>query len=103
MKCWKLSLKLDRNLPIDISAIWLLEDGDLCLSAVHGFDPRQLESVCLTNPDAIYAMADALMADVPIIRRADEPLWPSGLAAGFENNYSSIAAPLRVGDCSLGC
>ena len=28
--------ELDRNLPIDISAIWLLQDDELCLSAVHG-------------------------------------------------------------------
>ncbi len=94
--------ELDRNLPIDISAIWLLEDDDLCLSAVHGADASQLESVCVSNPDAIYAMAEALMSDVPIIRRPDEPLWPAGLAADYESNYSSIAAPLRVGDRSLG-
>lgn len=94
--------ELDRNLPIDISAIWLLEDDELCLSAVHGTDASQLESICISNPDAIYAMAEALMSDVPIIRRADEPLWPAGLAADYENSYSSIAAPLRVGDRSLG-
>jgi len=94
--------ELDRNLPIDISAIWLLQDDELCLSAVHGTDASQLESVCISNPDAIYAMAEALMSDVPMIRRADEPLWPAGLAADYENNYSSIAAPLRVGERSLG-
>ncbi len=94
--------ELDRNLPIDISAIWLLQDGDLCLSAVHGTDASQLESVCISNPDAIYSMADALMADVPVIRRPDDPLWPSGLTAGYESNYSSIAAPLRVSDRPLG-
>jgi sigma-B regulation protein RsbU (phosphoserine phosphatase) len=94
--------ELDRNLPIDISAIWLLQDGDLCLSAVHGVDANQLEGVCISNPDAVYAMAEAVMSDVPIIRRPDEPIWPSGLTAGYEYNYSSIAAPLRVGDRPLG-
>jgi serine phosphatase RsbU (regulator of sigma subunit) len=94
--------ELDRNLPIDISAVWLLQDGDLCLSAVHGADASQLESVCVSNPDSIYSMADALLADAPIIRRADDPIWPSGLTAGYESNYSSIAAPLRVGDRPLG-
>jgi serine phosphatase RsbU (regulator of sigma subunit)/putative methionine-R-sulfoxide reductase with GAF domain len=94
--------ELDRNLPIDISAVWLLQDGDLCLSAVHGTDGAQLEKVCISNPDSIYAMADALMADVPVIRRADDPIWPSGLTAGYESDYSSIAAPLRVGDRLLG-
>jgi sigma-B regulation protein RsbU (phosphoserine phosphatase) len=94
--------ELDRNLPIDVSAIWLLEDSELCLSAVHGAEPNQLESVCITDPSAAYAMAEALIADVPIIRRADEPMWPAGLAAGYDENYSSIAAPLRVGDRPLG-
>jgi serine phosphatase RsbU (regulator of sigma subunit)/putative methionine-R-sulfoxide reductase with GAF domain len=94
--------ELDRNLPIDISAIWLLRDNELCLSAVHGIDASQLESVCIANPDSAYAMAEALMSDIPMIRHPDEPLWPSGLTAGYENNYSSIAAPLRVGDRPLG-
>jgi serine phosphatase RsbU (regulator of sigma subunit)/putative methionine-R-sulfoxide reductase with GAF domain len=94
--------ELDRNLPIDISAIWLLQDDELCLSAAHGVDASQLESVCIASPDAVYAMAQAMMSEVPIIRRADEPLWPSGLTAGYEETYSSIAAPLRVGERSLG-
>ena len=42
------------------------------------------------------------MADVPVIRRADDPIWPSGLTAGYDSDYSSIAAPLRVGDRLLG-
>lgn len=94
--------ELDRNLPIDISAVWLLQDGELCLSAAHGIDASQLENTCIANPDATYAMAEALISDVPIIRRADERIWPSGLAAGYEGNYSSIAAPLRVGSRPLG-
>ncbi len=94
--------ELDRNLPIDVSAIWLLEDGELGPSAVHGCDPEELESVCMTDPSAAYAMAEALMANEPIIRRADDPMWPGGLAAGYEENYSSIAAPLRVRDRPLG-
>ena len=94
--------ELDRNLPIDISAIWLLQDGSLCLSAVHGADAGELESVCIANPDATYAMAEAMMSDIPVIRRPDQPILPSGLTAGYDNNYSSIAAPLRVGDRPLG-
>jgi len=94
--------ELDRNLPIDISAVWLLQDDELCLSAAHGVDAEKLEGVCIANPDATYAMAEALMSDVPIIRRADDADWPSGLAGGYEGRYSSIAAPLRVGDRALG-
>jgi len=29
-------------------------------------------------------------------------LWPSGEAAGFEANYSSLAAPLRISDQPVG-
>lgn len=94
--------ELDRNLPIDISAIWLLEEGDLCLSAVHGVDASELESACMANPESIYAMSEALMSEEPIIRRPDETLWPIGLTVGYQKNYSSIAAPLRVGDRPLG-
>ncbi|MCA2000746.1 MAG: GAF domain-containing protein [Chloroflexi bacterium] len=95
-------LELDRNLPIDISAIWLLQDDELRLSAARGINPALLEDACLANPESVYAMAQAMLLETPIIRRADEPLWPSGLAAGYANDYSSIAAPLRVGDRPLG-
>lgn len=94
--------ELDRNLPVDISAIWLLEDGDLCLSAVHGIDAARLEQTCISNPDAAYSMAETLMADVPVIRRPQDPFWPGGLTAGYDQNYSSLSAPLRVGDRQLG-
>lgn len=94
--------ELDRNLPVDVSAIWLLEDDELCLSAVHGIDPDALEAVCIAHPESAYAMAEALMSDVPVIRKPNDPAWPMGLAAGYDSNYSSIIAPLRVGDRALG-
>jgi phosphoserine phosphatase RsbU/P len=94
--------ELDRNLPIDISTIWLLQDDELYISASHGVDATALEATCMTNPETVYAMATALNAEAPIIRRPDEPLWPSGQTAGYESNYSSLAAPLRVGDRPLG-
>lgn len=94
--------ELDRNLPVDISAIWLLEDGELCLSAVHGIDAARLEQTCISNPDAAYSMAETLMADSPVIRSPEDPIWPGGLTAGYNQDYSSISAPLRVGDRQLG-
>jgi serine phosphatase RsbU (regulator of sigma subunit)/putative methionine-R-sulfoxide reductase with GAF domain len=94
--------ELDRNLPVDTSAIWLLQDGSLCLSAVHGMDGNQLESTCIAFPETTFAMIDALEADIPIIRRPEDPIGPAGLTAGFDSNYSSIIAPLRVGDRPLG-
>src|SRR5512142_1214426 len=36
--------ELDRNLPVDISAIWLLDEGDLHLAAVHGEDGEAIEA-----------------------------------------------------------
>jgi hypothetical protein len=75
---------LDRNLPVDTSAIWLLQDdGSLCLSAVHGIDGAQLESTCIANPETTYAMIDALESDVPVIRRPEDPIGPTGLTAGL--------------------
>ncbi len=94
--------ELDRNLPIDISAIWLLQDDELYISAAHGMNAALLEKTCASHPETVYAMAEALHADAPLIRRPDDPLWPSGQTAGYEKNYSSIAAPLRIGDRPLG-
>lgn len=93
--------ELDRNLPIDVSAVWLLDDQELRLAAAHGLDADRLESACIANPDTALAMADALLSDTPIIRRSDDPIWLSGPTAGGKY-FSSIAAPLRVRDRPLG-
>lgn len=94
--------ELDRNLPVDISSIWLLQDGELCLSAVHGIEGNRLESVCIANPESTYAMVEAISSDSPLIRRPEDPMGLTGLTAGFDPDYSSIVAPLRVGDRPLG-
>ena len=94
--------ELDRNLPVDISTIWLLQENELCLAAVHGVNANQLENTCITNPESAYAMAETMMSDLPTIRKPDDPMWPGGLTAGYDKHYSSIAAPLRVGDRQLG-
>lgn len=94
--------ELDRNLPIDVSAIWLLEEGELRLAAVQGIDPYALQSAYLASEKASMAITSALVSEQPVIRKADDPLWPVGLAAGFETNYSSIAAPLTVGGQPVG-
>ncbi len=94
--------ELDRNLPVDTSAIWLLQDNQLYLAAVHGVDGSQLETTCIAYPESVYGMMDALEADAPIIRQPTDPMGPAGLTAGYNSNYSSIVAPLRVGDRPLG-
>lgn len=94
--------ELDRNLPVDISAIWLLEGDELCLSAARGIDADLLEQTCIAHPEATLSMAEALLSDGPVIRKPGDPIWPGGLAAKYAPDYSSIVAPLRVGDRQLG-
>ena len=38
----------------------------------------------------------------PVIRKPSDPIWVTGLAAGFDQDYSGLAVPLRLGDQSLG-
>ena len=94
--------ELHNSLPVDVSAIWLFEDGDLYLAAVRGCNASLLENARQNSPEASIAIMSALVSDQPVIRRSGDPKWPSGLAAGFEDDYSSIAAPLHVGDQPLG-
>jgi len=95
--------ELERNLPVDASALWLLdEEGALSLAAVHGLDGQAVEQARLSDPNSAIAFAAALLAETPTIRKPHDPLWPLGLAAGFEADYSSLAAPLRIGKRPLG-
>ncbi len=94
--------ELGNNLPIDISAIWLLGDEDIYLAACSNCDINTLEAARYDYPEASAAMMSALLAPEPIIRKSSDPLWPVGIAAGFGAEYSSIAAPLRIGDQPLG-
>ena len=94
--------ELDRNLPVDISAIWLLEDGDIYLAACHNCDEDLLEQTLYNNPDAYASLMNVLYSDSPMIRKPNDPIFVTGLAAGFEQDYSGLAVPLRLGDQSLG-
>ena len=94
--------ELNNSLPVDISAIWLFEDGDLYLAAVHGCDSDSLEDARRNSSEASIALMSALIAEQPVIRTSSDPKWPSGLAADFNEDYSSISAPLRVGDQPVG-
>jgi len=94
--------ELERNLPVDVAAIWLLDEDGLYLAAVHGADPRKIEQARRESAEASIALTSAMLADAPLIRKPDDPIAPSGLAAGFAANYSSLAAPLRIGDHPLG-
>ncbi len=94
--------ELNNTLPVDVSAIWLFEDGDLYLAAADGCDGDLLENARQGSPEASVAMMSILISEQPVIRRPGDAMWPSGLAARFNEDYSSIAAPLRVGDRPVG-
>ena len=92
--------ELERNLPSDAVAIWLLRDGDLCLAAAHGFP----EEVCIADfsSETPAWFSQALEADQPTVRTPESPYEPLGAALEFPPDYSAIAAPLRSGDRQLG-
>jgi phosphoserine phosphatase RsbU/P len=94
--------ELDRNLPVDISAIWLLEEDELYLAACHNCDEDVLEQTLYGSPEAYTALTNALYADRPLIRKPTDPIWVTGLAAGYQQDYSALAVPLRVGDQPYG-
>ncbi len=95
-------VELDNNLPVDISAIWLLEDNDLFLAAVHGAEAETIERARFSSLEASSELTKIMLSEEPVIRKPSDPLWPSGKAAGFGTNYSSLAAPLRVSDQPVG-
>jgi len=92
--------RLGTLLPCDASAIWLLRDETLCLSAVHGAD----KNVCINKSlsEANAWLQRALIADHPIVREPGAPSEPLGATLGFSADYSAIAAPLRAGERRLG-
>ncbi|HLA06512.1 MAG TPA: SpoIIE family protein phosphatase, partial [Anaerolineales bacterium] len=94
--------ELDRNLPVDISAIWLLEEDELYLAASHNSDEDLLEKTLYESSEAYDALMKAVHSDGALIRQSTDPLWVSGLAAGFDKYYSGITVPLRVGDQPFG-
>ncbi|MGD8968733.1 MAG: GAF domain-containing protein [Anaerolineae bacterium] len=91
---------LEHLLPCDASAIWLLENDTLCLSAVHGAAERICTGDSLFDTNAW--LRRALLADTPIVRTPAAPVGPLGAALGFPSDYSAIAAPMRAGDQQLG-
>ena len=94
--------ELDRNLPVDISAIWLMEDDDLYLAACHNCDENLLEATLYASPEYYDGMLQALYAEEPVIRKPSDPVWVTGATAGFNQDYSGLAVPLRIGDQYLG-
>ena len=94
--------ELDRNLPVDISAIWLFDNDELYLAACRNCNEDQLEQNLYDNPEAYDILLSVLYSDRPVIRKPSDPLWVTGLTAGFDVNYSALAVPLQIGEQPLG-
>ncbi len=94
--------ELERNLPCDVSAIWLLDGDDLTLAHLHGADREEVQEAIRFWPETKAYLATALEAQEPTIRRPSDPIGPSGAALGFPADYSSIAVALRIGNQPVG-
>ena len=105
--------KIEKNLPSDASAIWLLLEEDtfnqnpsgptqLSLAAVHHIEAEKINQMVESHPETLQMLQRALDAEQPLIRDPGDLHGPLGRALGFANNYSSIAAPLRTSGRSLG-
>jgi phosphoserine phosphatase RsbU/P len=102
--------ELEKILPCDASAIWLLEQpemdpskfGQLHLAASHGVSEK-LVTKTLAESDEIKSFLNAsLQENKPSIRKPGGPFGPLGKACNFPENYSSVSVPLRAGDTVLG-
>ena len=103
--------ELDKTLPSDSAAIWLLEEpgaaeninpNGLKLASSLNVSSKKLIKTQETNPDINNWLSSTLSGTDPIIRKPDDPYGPLGAAKKYSPNYSSIAVPLRVGDQILG-
>lgn len=113
--------ELERTLPCDAAAIWLLGDEDLQnsrvgaalqekgldvkklqLAAVRGYTAEEMLHIEGFEPETIQWFEQALNTDQPTIRSPHSPFEPLGAALAFPPEYSAIAAPLRVADRRLG-
>lgn len=120
--------ELDRALPCDVAAIWLLDEDNgtvenqaapsLRLAAVAGADLSSLGlEVGLTLEELLFVFSEplpdasnvdtgwlleVLRSESPVVRSSDSSFEPLGYALDFPSDYSAIAAPLRVGDQPMG-
>jgi len=94
--------ELEGNLPCDVSAVWLLDGETLYLAQARGADSMEIDAAARRWPEAYNFLAQALVADEPVVRKPDDPIGPTGTALGFSADYSSIAAGLRAGTLPLG-
>lgn len=117
--------ELVQILPIDVAAIWLLEDdlqkkelgpeftANLQLSAVQisdNFQPSSTDQMTSDEVIAFYNQAgvpsvwllSVLESDEPVTRHEDDPYEPLGAIFDFSPDYSAIAAPLTIAGRVIG-
>jgi phosphoserine phosphatase RsbU/P len=101
--------EMERNLPGDASAVWLLEKpgepsggSGLRLAAVHGVSPEAINTTRGESGQPWQWLNEVMQQTEPYSRQPDDPYGPLGLALGLPGDYSSIAAPLRTGEQPLG-
>lgn len=118
--------ELEGTLPIDVSAVWLLEGGEssaegnqfshLRLSAVkmsdefttniqnkeNFFTPEEIIATCNESVMPGDWLQKALVNQNPLTRSKDSPYEPLGAILDFPEDYSAIAAPLIVRNEPIG-
>ncbi len=101
---------LEKNLPIDASAVWLLDDDNsipiddrpLHLAAVRGVSAKKITESTLSSITVRSFLNYGITSDQYAMRKPGEPYGPLGAARKFKQNYSSLAVPLRSGEEILG-
>lgn len=95
--------ELQRTLPTEAAAIWLMDEEDnFYVAAAWGVERGALQAAQNDSPTAAAWLLGALLNDAPNIRSPQNAIGPLGLAAGFPPEYSAIATPLKLGDEPLG-
>ncbi|MGD0750190.1 MAG: GAF domain-containing protein [Anaerolineales bacterium] len=94
--------ELEHNLPCDVAAVWLLEGEELYLAHIHGAERPDVDDALQRWPESYGFLSDSLTSELPVIRKPEDPIGPTGAARGFSADYSSIATALRAGDRPLG-
>lgn len=100
--------ELEKILPCKASAIWLLDPSGtggaqtLTLAAAHGMKPEMILEAQKTKPEVASWIQEAIQLKEPNIRKPADPYGPLGAAGQYQRDYSSIAAPLHLGEVPLG-
>jgi GAF domain-containing protein len=106
----KILVELEKNLPCDASAIWLLiESGEKVeksqtfhLAAVRGTARTTITNQVDESISVRSFLKTAVEKDSPVIRKPSDPYGPLGAACRFKPNYSSIAVPLHSANQVIG-